>query len=41
MPSLIEASRKLKDLTSLKKIVDNFDNRKNIQDTIKIMKGEI
>ncbi|MDQ5863418.1 MAG: phosphopantothenate/pantothenate synthetase family protein, partial [Thermoproteota archaeon] len=41
MPSLIEAARKLKDLTSLKKIVDNFDNRKSLQDTIKIMKGEI
>jgi 4-phosphopantoate--beta-alanine ligase len=40
MPSLIEAARKLKDVTSLKKIVDSFDNRKNLQDTIKIMKGE-
>jgi 4-phosphopantoate--beta-alanine ligase len=41
MPSLIEAARKLKDSTSLKKIRDNFDNRKNLEDTIKIMKGEI
>ncbi|HEX2168712.1 MAG TPA: phosphopantothenate/pantothenate synthetase family protein, partial [Nitrososphaera sp.] len=41
MPSLVQAARKLKDVTSLKKIVDNFDNRKNLQDTIKIMKGEI
>jgi phosphopantothenate synthetase len=41
MPSLIEAARKLKDSTSLKKIADNFDNRKNLEDAIKIMKGEI
>jgi 4-phosphopantoate---beta-alanine ligase len=41
MPSLIEAARKLKDTKSLKKITDNFDNRKNLQDSIKTMKGEI
>ena len=41
MPSLIEAARKLKDTKSLKKIADNFDNRKNLQDSIKTMKGEI
>jgi len=44
MPSLIEAAKKLKDITdikSLKKIADNFDNGKNLQDTISIMKGEI
>ena len=41
IPSLIEAARKLKDSTSLKKIADNFDNRKNLEDAVKIMKGEI
>ena len=41
IPSLIEAARKLKDSTSLKKIADNFDNSKNLEDAIKIMKGEI
>lgn len=41
IPSLIEAARKLKDSTSLKKIADNFDNRKNLEDAITIMKGEI
>ena len=41
IPSLIEATRKLKDSTSLKKIADNFDNRKNLEDAVKIMKGEI
>ena len=41
MPSLIEAARKLKDSTSLTKITDNFDNRKNLEDAIRIMKGEI
>jgi 4-phosphopantoate--beta-alanine ligase len=41
MPSLIEAARKLKDSTSLKQIADNFDNRKNLEDALKTMKGEI
>ena len=41
MPSLIEAARKLKDSTSLKQIADNFDNRKNLEDAIRIMRGEI
>jgi 4-phosphopantoate--beta-alanine ligase len=41
MPSLVEATRKLKNIASLKKITDNFDNSKNLQDSIKIMRGEI
>ncbi len=41
MPSLIEAAKKLKGITSLEKIFDNFDNSKNLQDSIRIMKGEI
>jgi 4-phosphopantoate---beta-alanine ligase len=41
LPSLIEAARKFKISTSLKEVADNFDNKKNLEDTIKIMKGEI
>jgi hypothetical protein len=26
---------------SLKKITDNFDNMKNVQESLKIMKGEV
>jgi phosphopantothenate synthetase len=38
---LIQAAKKLKGTSSLEKIVDNFDNSKNLQDSIRIMKGEI
>ena len=41
MPALIEAARKLRGTMSLKKITDNFDNRKNLQESLKIMKGEV
>jgi 4-phosphopantoate--beta-alanine ligase len=43
MPALVEAARKLRGTTtmSLKKITDNFDNMKNIQESLKIMKGEV
>jgi 4-phosphopantoate---beta-alanine ligase len=42
MPALVEAARKLRDTTmSLKKIKDNFDNMKNLQESLKIMKGEV
>ena len=42
MPALVEAARKLRDTTmSLKKITDNFDNMKNVQESLKIMKGEV
>jgi 4-phosphopantoate---beta-alanine ligase len=41
MPALIEAARKLRGTVSLKKITDNFDNRKNLQESLKIMKGEV
>ena len=42
MPALVEAARKLRDTTmSLKKIKDNFDNMKNVQESLKIMKGEV
>ena len=41
MPTLVEASRKLRSTLSLKKITDNFDNSKNLQESIKIIKGEV
>lgn len=43
MPALVEATRKLRGTTtmSLKKITDNFDNMKNVQESLKIMKGEV
>ena len=40
MPTLVEAARDLIGTKSLKKIVDNFDNEKNLQDSLKIIKGE-
>jgi 4-phosphopantoate--beta-alanine ligase len=42
MPALVEAARKLRGTTmSLKKITDNFDNMKNVQESLKMMKGEV
>jgi 4-phosphopantoate---beta-alanine ligase len=41
MPALVEAARKLRGTLSLKKITDNFDNRKNLQESLKIIKGEV
>jgi 4-phosphopantoate---beta-alanine ligase len=41
MPALVEAARKLRGTMSLKKITDNFDNSKNLQESLKIIKGEI
>jgi phosphopantothenate synthetase len=41
MPALVEAARKLSGTTSLKKITDNFDNNKNLQESLKIIKGEV
>jgi 4-phosphopantoate--beta-alanine ligase len=41
MPALVEATRKLRSTISLKKITDNFDNSKNLQESLKIIKGEI
>jgi 4-phosphopantoate--beta-alanine ligase len=40
MPTLVEAARDLIGTKSLKEIVDNFDNEKNLQDSLKIIKGE-
>jgi 4-phosphopantoate--beta-alanine ligase len=41
MPALVEAARKLSGTLSLKKITDNFDNNKNLQESLKIIKGEL
>ena len=41
MPALVEVARKLRGTMSLKKIIDNFDNRKHLQESLKIMKGEV
>ena len=41
MPAIVEAARKLRSTLSLKKITDNFDNSKNLQESIKIIKGEV
>jgi 4-phosphopantoate--beta-alanine ligase len=41
MPALVEAARKLRDTMSLRKITDNFDNSKNLQESLKIIKGEV
>jgi 4-phosphopantoate--beta-alanine ligase len=44
MPALIHAARKLRSTTamSLKRITDNFDNSKNLQESLEIIKkGEV
>ena len=40
IPALVEAARKLRGTMSLKKITDNYDNSKNLQESLKIIKGE-
>lgn len=41
MPALVEAARRLRGTMSLKKITDNYDNSKNLQESLKIIKGEV
>jgi 4-phosphopantoate--beta-alanine ligase len=41
MPALVRAAHKLRGTLSLKKITDNFDNSKNLQESLKIIKGEV
>jgi 4-phosphopantoate--beta-alanine ligase len=41
MPALVEATRKLGGTKSLRKIADDFDNRKNLRESLKIIKGEV
>lgn len=41
MPALVEEARELKGSRSLKKIIDNFDNKKNLRDSLEIIKREV
>jgi len=39
MPALLEEARNIKGSGSLKKIVEDFDNRKNLRESLRIIKG--
>jgi 4-phosphopantoate--beta-alanine ligase len=39
MPALVEAAREIKGSRSLEKIVDDFDNRKNLRESLRIIRG--
>ncbi len=41
MPVLVEAASKLRGTKSLRKIADDFNNRKNLRESIKIIKGGV
>jgi 4-phosphopantoate---beta-alanine ligase len=41
MPALVEAARKLRGTKSLRKIADDFNNAKNLGESLRIIKGEI
>ena len=41
MPVLVEEAQELKGSRSLKKIIGNFDNKKNLRDSLEIIKGEV
>ncbi|MBD0299210.1 MAG: phosphopantothenate/pantothenate synthetase [Nitrososphaera sp.] len=41
MPALVEAARKLRGAKSLRKITDDFNNMKNLRESLKIIKGEL
>jgi 4-phosphopantoate--beta-alanine ligase len=41
MPALVEAARELKGTKSLKKIIDSFDNKKNLRDSLTVIKGGV
>jgi len=41
MPALVEAARQLNGSRSLRKIVDGFDNKKNLRESLKIIRGGI
>jgi 4-phosphopantoate---beta-alanine ligase len=41
MPALVEAARKLRGTKSLRKIVDDFNNSKNLRESLRIIKGEV
>ena len=39
MPAVVEAAREIKGGRALKKIVDGFDNKKNLRESLKIIRG--
>jgi 4-phosphopantoate--beta-alanine ligase len=39
MPALVEAAREIKGSRSLEKVVKDFDNRKNLRESLKIIRG--
>ena len=41
MPALVEAARQLRSTKSLKKIIDSFDNKKNLRDSLTVIKGGV
>jgi phosphopantothenate synthetase len=41
MPALVEAASKLGETKSLRKIAGDFNNRKNLRESIKIIKGGV
>ncbi|HKZ62212.1 MAG TPA: 4-phosphopantoate--beta-alanine ligase [Nitrososphaera sp.] len=41
MPAIVEAARGIKGSRSLKRIVDSFDNKKNLRDSLKIIRGGV
>jgi 4-phosphopantoate--beta-alanine ligase len=41
MPALVEAASNLRGTKSLRKIADDFNNRKNLRESIKIIKGGV
>jgi 4-phosphopantoate---beta-alanine ligase len=41
MPALVEAARRLRGNKSLKKIIDNFDNKRNLLESLKIIRSEV
>lgn len=41
MPAVVEAAREIRGSRSLKKIVDGFDNKKNLRESLKIIKGGV
>jgi 4-phosphopantoate--beta-alanine ligase len=41
MPALVEAARELSSSKSLKKIIDSFDNKKNLRDSLTVIKGGV
>jgi 4-phosphopantoate--beta-alanine ligase len=39
IPTLVKEARSLDGSTSLKRIADNFDNKKNLRESLKIIRG--